>query len=357
MKSRDFQFIKYFLTRTQLLSSLSVDHLLDYDIEIIEGESDHVIKRQNKIIYHSPTSIMKFLFNTTFNIVSDDINNPEEQDKLSFMLLLLCKKYVYATKNQTESLPVICSFSKMHAPYLILKDIIEPVIGKKIDLPDITFNKSNFIDVCCYHQQNIYANINVHNKIALVSHLIYNVIETNTNAEIASSVIKNILLEDNNNLSNLITIIKFLYHDPMAPFRFLEIFQSHATLLPEEIDKSAQRQYNIISKDERLSGIIKEAYESYTPQVFHQWSQWSMLMGLIEKQLGSMRGSFWPVSEKVKPHEDKKRQLMNQKAKEKNKNQLNMEEMLEIAREWHNHKAIEPGKLFETILKHERTWN
>ena len=80
-------------------------------------------------------------------------------------------------------------------------------------------------------------------------------------------------------------------------------------------------------------------------------------MGLIEKQLGHMRGSFWPASELVKPHEDKKRKMILKVTKDKGKNQLNIEEMLEVARDWYNHNAIEPGKLAEEVLKEERIWN
>ena len=135
------------------------------------------------------------------------------------------------------------------------------------------------------------------------------------------------------------------------------MLQSHTTLVPEEADKFAKLQYNSIKDDQRLQGIIKEAGGSYTPQVFRQWSQWSALMGLIEKQLGHMRGSFWPTTTNMKPHEDKKKEMILRVTKEKGKNQLNMEELLEVSRNWYDHNATEPGQLFEKILKEERIWN
>ena len=69
-----------------------------------------------------------------------------------------------------------------------------------------------------------------------------------------------------------------------------------------------------------------------------------------------MRGSMWPTTELVKPHEDKLRLVIKEKMKEKNKNQANFEELLEIARNMYDHNAIEPGKLIETLLKDERVW-
>ncbi len=81
-----------------------------------------------------------------------------------------------------------------------------------------------------------------------------------------------------------------------------------------------------------------------------------MLMGLIEKQLEPMRGSMWPTSESVKPHEDKLRLIIKERTEELGKPQANFEEMLEAARDLYNHNAIEPGQLIETMLKENRVW-
>jgi len=69
-----------------------------------------------------------------------------------------------------------------------------------------------------------------------------------------------------------------------------------------------------------------------------------------------MRGSMWPASENIKPHEDKHRRMIALKAKERNKNQLNFEELLETARDLYNHNATTPGKLIEVVLKDNRVW-
>jgi hypothetical protein len=127
-------------------------------------------------------------------------------------------------------------------------------------------------------------------------------------------------------------------------------------LTDEEMNISSELKFKAVASDDYLNRHIKIAAEKHTPTVFKQWSQWSMLMGLIEKQLGPMRGSMWPATENLGPHENNFRALVQLKAKEKNKNQLNYEELLETARDLYDHNAVEPGKLIEIMLKDNRVW-
>jgi len=128
-------------------------------------------------------------------------------------------------------------------------------------------------------------------------------------------------------------------------------------LSQDELRRSAVVQTSVIQTDNYLSQNIKVAAPpAQTSQINKQWSQWSMLMGLIEKQLEPMRGSMWPTTEMMKPHEDRFRLQIREKAKKKKKDHANYEDMLEVARDLYDHNAVEPGHLIEEMLKENRVW-
>jgi hypothetical protein len=357
MKVKDFQFIKNFLISREDIPSEISNNLLNFDVEIKNGEKDHIVKRTNSVIYETPSSIMKFLYNLSCTLINEYTKDPLERDKNSLILLHLCRDYVYVNfdKNKNHVPPVVCKFNKFPISTLIMNELIEPITGK-IDLPLLAFRECNFTDSCRFEPSKNYIiiNHNIHNNAAVLAHLIFKTLELHENEEFATKIIRKVLLgKDSDNLQNMITILQYIDGNPIFPFEFINLLQSHAKLTKDEVKDSVK----IIESDVKMQKMIKEAYGNYTPQVFHQWSQWAMLMGLVEKQLGHMRGSFWPTTVKMKPHEDKKRKMIIETAKEKGKNQLNMEEMLEVARNWYNHNAVEPGKLFEKVLKEERVWN
>jgi hypothetical protein len=144
--------------------------------------------------------------------------------------------------------------------------------------------------------------------------------------------------------------------DPIFVMDFLKYFKSNVTLSPEEENRANEVRDHCFATDEYLSGYVKTADGKHSPEVFKQWHEWAAIVGLIEKQLGPMRGSMWPVSDNVKPYEDAHRQMELERAREKGKTQLNMEELLEVTREWYGHKTVQPGELAEKLLSENRVW-
>ena len=124
----------------------------------------------------------------------------------------------------------------------------------------------------------------------------------------------------------------------------------------EERQASQQIQQEKILSDNYLNKHIKLAAEKQTPSIFRQWSQWSLMSGLIEKQLGPMRGSMWPTTENMRPYENHFKRMLIKKKKDKKNPHLNFEAMLEVSRDLYNHNAREPGQLIEHLLKEERVW-
>jgi hypothetical protein len=261
---------------------------------------------------------------------------------------------------------------------MIVETLVEPLVGNIKKLP-VLFMQSNFVDACeiaesaekfskrfrepfksvSGHDYPFVAlNTRIHNDGAQMAHLTYKVIEHSMGSELAGKVIRNIVLSNESNIaSNLLEILKILEGDPIYIMDFLKFLKSNVTLTQEEEVRAAEVRMQVIEADKYLSQHIKTAQQGkYTPQVFKQWHQWSMLVGLIEKQLAPMRGSMWPATQNVKPIEDEHRQMAIERAKEKGKTQLNFEELLELAREWYGHKTAQPGQLAENLLRENRVW-
>lgn len=369
-----------------MLNEISLDPdeisaLLDYDIEVVmKGEADTVTLRPGKIIYNNPSSITKFIYNVLYRLLAK-FSSGFGQDKLALGLFYAVKDYVYADFEPKELTgpPVFMSFDKVPAPAFIVHEIIEPLVGH-IGSHGVLYMPCRFTDACrvienrskfqkLYNLPNtelssndfplLLVNCNIHNSAARQAALLAKYLELAIEKPKADKVINNILLNgdgSDNILPNLVLILKTLKGDPSFVTDFVMYLASASTLTPEETKLSQERQREVLRADKYLWQSIKTAADAQTPQVFRQWSQWSLLMGLIEKQLSPMRGSMWPASELVKPYEDKLQMLMDEKAKTKKKSQLNFEEMLETARELYDHNAIEPGKLIEVIMKDERAW-
>ncbi len=384
IKVRDLQFPRYFLLNEIDLSNDRVKEFLNFDIEIVKnGEPDTTVLRNNTLIIQNPSSITRFLFNVLYGVLSTLVTNGVYRDKLGLGLLFTCKRYVYENYNTqccegTKNIPVLIQSDKMCVPTMIIRELVEPLVG---DIPEIQilYYPCRFTDVCRpithyeqltrqydlprmpvsgYEFPIILLNTNIHNKAADAADLTVTMLEMALGREKSHKVTKNILLGGDGGLvSNLVTILKTLEGDPQFVLDFLDFFETSVFLTGEEELLSLQLQKSIIQSDSYLKKHMKVAADSNSNrQVFKQWSQWSMLMGLIEKQLGPMRGSMWPTTESVKPFEDRFRRFQRERAKEKNKNELNFEELLETYRDIHAYKAIEPGNIVEHMLKDKRVW-
>lgn len=378
IKVKDIQFAKYFLTQEIDINPTIASKLLEFEVIIDYGRTPDTAEIQNnRIIISQPTSLAKFLFIILYTLIKEYVYHGFQQDKLGLGILLACKEYVYSDDNHPpDNISIILSFDKLNVPSVVMSDIIEPIIGKIERLP-LVFTENSFVDACeivldsqkyskrfnvpfrsisIHDYPFILVNSSLYNAAAQYSHLIYKVMEFSYGKDKTDKVIKNILLSDDGVISYLISAIKILNGDHIFVMDFLKFFKSNACLSQEDEMKSEDIFVKAIASDNYLSQNIKIADYKYTPHVFKQWHQWSMIVGLIEKQLQPMRGSMWPASEHIKPIEDQHRQMAAIRAKEKGKNQLNFEEMLEVAREWYGHKTSIPGQLAEVMLRENRVW-
>ena len=378
---KDLQFPKYFLLHELNIDPHLSKELLEVTIDISNmGEPDTVTRKGSTLVISQPSSITKFLYNVLYHLISDHTKGEIYQDKLSLGLLYACRDYVYNDfrPNCLGKPPLLMSYNKLGVPSVIMDEILGPLFGKKT-FPSVMFIDCNFLDACnvaedaqhfskahkCPHRSVSFheypflvANSSIHNKAAQSAHITIKTMEMFFGEEKASKIVKDLLLsEDSNLIQYLLLTIKILEGDPAFVIDFLKYFGSNAKLTEDEENTAMDIRISFIQSDKYFNEKIKTAqHAKYTPQVSKQWHQWSMIQGLIEKQLAPMRGSMWPASETIKPIEDEHRQMEAERAKKKGKTQLNFEELLELAREWYNHKAVKPGQLSETLLKDNRVW-
>jgi hypothetical protein len=382
LKLRELIFPKYFLLNEIDLPPSAVSSLLDYDIEIQQmGEPDQVIVRGNRIIYHNPSSPMKFLFQLLYSILSPKLADERFKDKLGLALIGMCRDHVYSDWDRAHinGPPVLISFEKMDVPQFLLAEIMEPLIGRVKRMP-IFFFPCKFTDVCrivedreqlsdeynlSYHVVPvtefpiILSNFNIHNNAARTCHLITTVLKSQYPKSQYRAIIRSLLTDPSSRLlPDVITVLKTLRSDPLFTLNFLKYLNSEIDD-PHDRLKSEELQCDIVTSDSFLSRHVKIAdfgnpVGNQGGQVFRQWTQWSMMLGLTEKQLTPMRGSMWPASENLKPFEEQKKQMVAEREKAKG-GPLNFEELLEVARDVYNHKA-KPGSLIETLLADNRVW-
>lgn len=380
MKVRDLQLVRCFLLHEAKVDIGTVAKLLDLEVEVRgDGEPDTAISKGNKIVVSQPSSITRFLFNVLYHVMKDYVHGGIFRDKLSLILLYVCKDYVYADYDPlvADSAPVLINFDKLPLPLIILQELIEPLAGKCETMP-LMFISSNSVDVCeivtdsykfskkyklplqavsSHSYPFLVVNSSIHNKAARISDILVRVLNYSFGEIKADKIIKKMLLGEGDIGRNLISVVKILEGDPLFLMDFLKYLESNVTLSQEEDRRVAETRGKIIGDDNYLKKHIRLAQQGkYTPQVYRQWHQWSMIQGLIEKELAPMRGSMWPTTELVKPIEDLHREMEAKRAKEKGKTQLNFEELLELAREWYGHKAVQPGELYERLLRENRVW-
>ncbi|KKN47565.1 hypothetical protein LCGC14_0661700 [marine sediment metagenome] len=378
MKIKDIQFARYFLTQEINAPTEVVQEILSRTVEIsFFGEPDTVIDRGQTITYQNPSSITMFLFNLLYSLLKGKINEGTQQDKLGLALLFLCRDYVYAdfSTKKLSGPPAIVGFDKISIPSSIVRNLVEPLIGK-MEMRPLLFVPCKFTDACRIVETTsqleseykfplhsisnsdfplVIVNRNIHNDAARLAHLTIKSMELSVGTKKTEKIIQNLLLGDSSLPESLLQILKVLKGDPLFFANFLKYFELGTIIEQKDYVKIHSIQSSVVESDEYLNKHIKVAAPPNTA-ITKQWSQWSMLMGLIEKQLEPMRGSMWPASENIKPHEDRFRLMVKERTKEKGKNQANFEELLETSRDLYDHNAIEPGQLIETLLKENRAW-
>jgi len=376
---KDFQFIKYFVENEIDLDEAYVRELLSCVVEIkSDGEPDAVVDHKTRIEYHRPSSVSKLLFNLLYTGLSRYVTSPEQKDKLALGLVQVCHDYVYSDKTDytPEGPPVLVSFDKCAVASAIIRDLVEPLVGA-VKTPALFFIPCESVDVCrtvgsevelqrdfglpknavSYHDYPLtVVNCSIYNRAAMLAAITAKSLQFGLGKSKAAKLIRRLLLSKEENLLERLTqIVKILEGDPATVMDFLKFFESHIDLNVDERDRASQSQMEIIKTDSYLAGKIKTATDAYVDkQVYRQWSQWSMLMGIIEKQLAPMRGSLWPASKTMKEHDQNRQKMVAERQRAKKKSQLNFEELLEVSRDVYNHDAIEPGKLVEVLLKDER---
>lgn len=148
MKVKDLQFIRHLFTNEINIGAEESQKAFNIDLEVkLDGEPDRIIDRGNKIVYHQPSSITKFLFQTSYSVLSHLVND-QTKDKMGLALLGACREYVSSDYQQyTEGPPVVIDYDKIPVPKFILSEIVEPILGK-IDRRPVMFYPCKFTDVC-----------------------------------------------------------------------------------------------------------------------------------------------------------------------------------------------------------------
>lgn len=369
MKVSDFQFVRLFSAHCEL----DID---DIDIQITQSDKTDFVEKSGKTItIHSPTTITKTIFNLTYKLYEDRLKNAYKKDSFSLILAKAVHDYSY---NGFETIyqqhPLIMSGYKCLIPTMILKEIVEPLIDKKLELLPVLMAPCTFTDSCriirlfndFYDMYSfssnlipfskypmILCNCSIENKASLLSDIFLKQLEHNLEQDKASKLIKRILLnEDEKPLQHIIDICCSESTEDHFVEQFVEFLKAYGNLTVEENEK-----FISIIKLQYSKAFSKFAqYDNslYDNKIQKQWTEWSFL-GLIEKQLAGMRGSKREVTELMQ-ETDKEREKLKQRKKRQKKRSLNTEDLLEISRELYDTKVVEPGILAEKLLSDKRVW-
>jgi len=368
MMVKDFQFANIFLTEEL---GLSYDPELCVNI-IWDDKTDSVTRSGTTIEIHNPTSVTKTLFNLISKLVEDEIENPYKQDLFSLVLHQAVYDYVYREKNECkDNPPALISGNKTSLPTLIIREIVEPLIDKKIDLLYLLYNHCPFTDSCriinsymemeyCKNINSlvipntrypfIFVNCSINNRASVLSHILIRQLEQSLGEVVTQKLLKKLVLnEEEGILGYIIKIMFMVEQDPLFVDDFLLCLKAYTSLNEEDslaFVTIVQSEYN------RWPGMRKYA-QKYTPQIGNQWSSF---LGLIEKQLDGFRGSKMETTELMKEVDDTRRKLRNKKRKAKGKKDLNFEDLLEVYREQYATELAEPGTLHERLLQKNRIW-
>lgn len=373
MKIRDLQFPKLFLSKGEWLPSGAVPTILDKELEMVnEGERNAIIDRGNTVSVSPQDSIVAFLHNLVYQCASPFVADGTKKDAMSLTLLQQVYEYVYKNYDQDKQpIPVVLSFNKLPLPSFILHDVVEPIVGT-LTVPRIVYADCPVTDAARWIESDkdlqtvknipdsvftgeplLLVNAGVYNHAATMSHIVSLVLSANLGREKADAFIAGELLGTDTCVQQIAAIVKLLYGDVEVLFNFLAYLSAAKNELATGARVKSAVEADAFFKDQLTKLGGPSPFDAGT---FKQWEQFSLLMGLIEKQLDRARGSRFPATEHMRPHEDARRKDMEESAKSKGKKQLNMEELLELARSWYKHKAVLPGKLHEKMLTQLRVW-
>lgn len=371
MQIKDFQFVSTFLND---IPEVDIDPTTDIRI-VLDSETDRCEKKGNGIVLHTPTLVSKTIFNLIYSLCEEKITNPHKKDVFSLSLYKSIFNHIYNDDSTKMCIgpPVLVSCKKLHIPSMIIKELIEPIINKKIELLPVMFIKCGFsdscrivhsyTDFCDYYKFEsnivpftrypfILCNHSIENKAALFSHVLLLQLENSFGYDTASSLIKKILLDEKEVvLDGIIKIIYAFGNTPTFVNEFLTYLKTYSKLIGGE---TALFISSIRAHYEKNDSLKKLA--QMDSAVSKQWTQWSTLLGLTEKQLSEMHGSKRELSENMKEYDKDLELLKQKKRKELNKKDLNKEDLLEVSRDQYNAKAIEPGQLNEVLLNKMHDW-
>ena len=371
MKIRDLQFAKLFIGKGEWLPAEAIAAIMGKNLEMVnEGEPNTISDRGSTVSVSPQDSVVMFLHNLIYQCASPLMGEGVKKDAMSLTLLQQVYEYVYRNYDQEKQPhPVVLSFNKLSLPSFLIHDLIEPITGT-LTVPRIVYADCPVTDAARWIESEkdlktvrnvpesvfsgepmLLVNSGVYNHAATMSHVLTLVLSANLGNDKAESFIAELLANDSC-VEQITTVVKLLYGDVEVLFNFLTYLSADKQLA--EIGKLRQTVEKDAFFKEQLMKIGGPApFDAGTNK---QWEQFSILMGLIEKQLDRARGSRFPATEHMRSHEDAKRKEQNEVAKSKGKKQLNMEELLELARSWYKHKAVIPGELHEKLLTQLRVW-
>lgn len=384
MKIKDFQLPTYLIKREFNLSPVEQEEILNTSVRVLPtNEPDSVINRGNEIVLLNPSSPTRFSFNLLYTVLNKTMESEFDKDKLALVLFELCRNYFYTDINPVEPSdqpPVLVSYSKVKVPSLILREIIEPITGR-ISFPKLFYIKCPFTDSCRiienYTQlskmyglttQNvgftgdyplILVNTAVHNLAAQHAHIVYNTLKICFGPEKTQQILQNVLLNKDVVYHRILTIHRILDGTVENITSFMKYLKTHVEFNEDLYKESLDIETQTVEADYYYGNLVKQSSDGYmNSRINRQWTEVSMMIGLIEKQLEPSRGSMWPASENLAPIEDEKRKRILEYAKKHKKKpwEVNFEQLLEVSRDWYNTNAIQPGKLYEELLKDNRAW-
>lgn len=364
----DLQFARCLLSQELDLRDEVVQSILSIPITINHSGKTDEMHIKNGIIYSRPSSITMFLFKVLEYALSKHTIEAVQKDAVGLSLFYMCKKYTRHDKKQPIRVPALISSEKILSVSTIINNLLKPLFGNITMIP-VLYASSPYHDCCQIIETSqdldtdifkdykipynsfpiVLCNYNINNKAAQEADILAKILEISFGDKYRG-IIKTILMGEEGISESVIDIIKLsgMGEDFVD---FLMCLESNINLSEDEQSVMVEAQARTIESDKYLSKLVKVSQQSQ--QATNQWSQWSVLMGLIEKQLEPMRGSMWPTTENMKPHEDRLRMLIHKK---NDGGYHTFEKMLEAARDMYGHKAIEPGKLLETVLKENRIW-
>ena len=364
MKLKDFQFVNHFV-QNELYCEVE-----DKEVRIIyDNKTDTAVSGVPSIELHRPSTVTKAIFNLIYHNYVEKIESEHKKDVFSLMLNHAVHDYTYRDDGfmDVDLPPVLLSGTKIFLPRLIIKEIVQPLIDQRIEILPVLFNPCKFTDTCRiihsyqdleHYELNVRSipadkypfvlcNMAIHNRAAILSHLLIRQLEDSLGQECARKIIKKILLDDEI-VVHIIRMADLLENNICLVADLIGYLKSYAGLSAEELVE-----FSIIITNSKKLGKFAQMTN---PQTEKQWTQWSSLLGLIEKQLGSFRGNRQEVSEMMKEIDQQTEDIKTSKREKNKKSVLNMEELLEVSREqWDSH-AVEPGKLYETLLQSNRIW-